>query len=574
MATSATHDDSAGGLKSAFASIHALPTELLSQVFEYAQECTRDDHTTATPRPAHVWLTARLVCKTWRQAMDNHHRLWATIDVYGSRHSLDWVRLCLANSGSVDLDVRFHAPERMPPACGALFLHTGRIRSIAVYQEDTVAALGDLQGLFDRTLPKLTQLILISEWHSDAYPRFVLTELLDIRPDRVPALRALHMNGVFLPWTSALLPNLRVLTCHGWSLDHNTMDDALDVALPRFLAILSACQSLEHLSINVNSAKPHILNANDSRLDGPIPTAALPNLRTFDLTCCVDDADILFDVLSHVRFSERCAIALRCGTHCREAGRVGEMFPNDPDNYPILRTAVDATWHGPAGFSCKAPGTGGGSGGELVVDVDCDTCWARRHRADPYPVLAEFCAYLERAPLTTLAIEWPVKQGAYADVFRTFPALEHLTVDFGRDSALKKIRKLLRALKEGATSSSSEGVVLPDLRTLRLDKVGPLEEVPQAPQDSHGSQAPQVGRCEKIQHILSECLLARMERGARGLASERCWRQGLKLDTVNGHFGIVVSGYRYRPVRATTRAQVDALLSAHHEGAPGDGIDV
>ena len=116
--------------------------------------------------------------------------------------------------------------------------------------------------------------------------------------------------------------------------------------------------TLEHLSLFLNSAKPHILDEDASHAQGagPIPTIALPHLRVAEIALCEDDADIFLSVLSHVRFSARCRIALRCGTRAPERGRAALLFPNDPELYPILRTAVQATWHGAHGFSCIGPG--------------------------------------------------------------------------------------------------------------------------------------------------------------------------------------------------------------------------
>ena len=398
------------------------------------------------------------MCKTWQQASDNHHRLWKVIDVYGSADALCWLMLCLTNSGSVDLEVYFHAPHHMEAACGLLLPHSDRVRLIATHGYDALEKLENLQPLFDRTLPRLEELNVLGTWYFPGDLRFVLTELLDMHPARLPALRVLRLDGVFLPWTSPLLPQLRVLDCHGWSVDLDTGDEELDVPLPAFLTTLAACHSLEHLSLFLNSAKPHILDEDASHAQGagPIPTIALPHLRVAEIALCEDDADIFLSVLSHVRFSARCRIALRCGTRAPERGRAALLFPNDPELYPILRTAVQATWHGAHGFSCIGPGPDPGPGeaderGELVVDVDCSREWFNKHTTDPYPMLGEFCEYLRQAPLKKLRIEWRVYRSAYVQVLRTFPALEELAVDVMFDPT--GVRDLFRVLAEGAAST-------------------------------------------------------------------------------------------------------------------------
>ena len=115
--------------------------------------------------------------------------------------------------------------------------------------------------------------------------------------------------------------------------------------------------------------------------------------------------------------------------------------------------------------------------GELVVDVDCSREWFNKHTTDPYPMLGEFCEYLRQAPLKKLRIEWRVYRSAYVQVLRTFPALEELAVDVMFDPT--GVRDLFRALAEGgaSSSSSSEGIVVPRLRCLHLDKFRAYEGI-------------------------------------------------------------------------------------------------
>ena len=55
---------------------------------------------------------------------------------------------------------------------------------------------------------------------------------------------------------------------------------------------------LEHLSLFLNSAKPHILDEDASHAQGagPIPTIALPRLRVAEIALCEDDADIFLSI--------------------------------------------------------------------------------------------------------------------------------------------------------------------------------------------------------------------------------------------------------------------------------------
>ncbi|KAI1785322.1 hypothetical protein LXA43DRAFT_1038745, partial [Ganoderma leucocontextum] len=341
-------------------SIDALPVELLILVFGHLQEYEVNPEDPNKPaRLSPQWLAVRQVCKRWHEIAGDHPSLWRIIDIFASDHTLAWVNLCLARSGMTALELGFHAPDVMRNACEALVGHAGRIRTIWACGEQTIRGLHGLRLLFLSNLPNVQELHLDDNLSRNSHifdrdTRFILTELLsDLSAARLPALHTLNLSGIFVPWDSAILQNLRVLRLSRWEVSPSTFDEMYHLPVDRFLHALAACQLLEELSMDLLNTNPHIQLA-----IGRLPTISLPNLRQMELRVNQFESNVIFlPILSHIRFPETCSIVLE-GSTIRfdlEPPSYAKFLPNNPQCFPTLANAIEATWHGPTAFSCKAP---------------------------------------------------------------------------------------------------------------------------------------------------------------------------------------------------------------------------
>ena len=455
--------------------IDTLPVELLISIFEDVQAGqTKPGDPTQSHPPQ--WRVIRQVCKHWHDVADGHPRLWCTVDVVPSGHTLDWVNLCLSNSGTAELEVRFHTPDVMPVACAALVAHAGRIRTIWAAGEETIRGLYTLRPLFLSNLPNVQELHFDDRLtHSarriyDRNVRFVLTELLgDLSPARLPALHTISLRGIFLPWESPIIRHLRVFRVACWEEHPAVFHEAYDLPSDRFLHILASWPHLETLSLDVTNTDPHLRPTHSVAL----PVVALPRLHRLELKVNQFEARALFrPLLAHIRVPATCNIALYGSTHLfdRDPPAYADFLPLPlPDSagqpcFPPLADAVAATWYGPKVFSCATA-----TGAELRAVLRDAREKHRRTRPDANVALVQFAGFLARAPgLARLTLRTGVSVTAYAHTFRALPGLAELVVEYPWVPRREDVRALLSALTQGERGEGRGEVVLAGLRVLRL----------------------------------------------------------------------------------------------------------
>ncbi|TBU38636.1 hypothetical protein BD309DRAFT_930352 [Dichomitus squalens] len=518
--------------------IRTLPPELILHIFEDVLGPTTfgnidlDDPDRYGPTR---WLPLRRVCRHWRELADKYcPALWQTIDITRKR---EWMELCLANSKEMGLHLQFPAeypegerrnsggqPRFEPGPEESVVLpltHAQRIQSVWVSGEKAIEQLGKLRDLFTMPLPRLEELRVTMRAESIVFDGPVLTEILDIDSRRLPALRMLVLDGVYIPWSSGILRNLRALKI----VYTASSDPRYCMTLRQFLRALGACQALQYLSIFMSDTWCQENTAS------PGDAITLPNLRLVEITSLsaqMDAVDELFHVLAHVRFPEHCCINL--STESQTPFRYNQLVPNDVQCFPVLGSATEAVWGGRARFSCRtAPRSGGSTRGELIVNVDCIGDWefhtnplityhdgrpilhpyASMPDTNPEGTLAAFCSYLSRARLTKLTLQYSelISEGAYLSAFRVFPYLVELVLDYRqqqRASSRAEIGRALRALagqigpSPGALAARTGEVPLPNLRILRFRDVFWYNELPNHVQQcqwvrqSHGAAPLQV----------------------------------------------------------------------------------
>ncbi|TBU40225.1 hypothetical protein BD309DRAFT_1003235 [Dichomitus squalens] len=459
----------------------------------------------------------------------------------------EWVELCLSNSKGMGLHLQFHAeyfeygqgdyilirgfggqPRFTPGHEVSVVLplnHAQRIQSVWVSGEKAVAQLGKLRDLFKLPLPRLEELR-VTMGAQSIQNKHVLTEFLNIDSRRLPALRTLVLDGIYLPWSSSILRNLRALKL----VYASTNNHRYRMTLHQFLNALGACQALQYLSLYMSTPMD---GWRWDTTSSPGDTIALPNLRFVDITSLGSDRDDdheehmndMFPILAHVRFPEHCYIKL--GSESEQPYRYIQLVPNDAQCFPILRSATEAVWEGRARFRCRTgPPYGGSTRGELVVDVDSTYLWeyplltyrngrqgvhpdAYRLSTNPEGALAAFCSYLSRARLTKLTMQYSelISVDAYLSAFRVFPHLEELVLDYRQQQrafSQEEIRRVLHALTEqiglspDAPATRTVEVPLPNLRILRFRDVFWYNELPnhvqqcQWARQSHGAAPLQV----------------------------------------------------------------------------------
>ncbi|PIL25395.1 hypothetical protein GSI_13285 [Ganoderma sinense ZZ0214-1] len=390
-------------------SIDKLPVELLIAIFEDVQQQeTKPEHSThCSPQ----WRVIRQVCRRWHDIADDHPKLWQAVDVLPSKHVLDWGSLCLSKSGTGGLELRFHTPHAMREVCNALYAHAERIQKISAWGEETIRGLHALRRLFLLNLPNVQELHFHFDdnlpWARDIYAldtRFVLTELLgELSPARLPALHTISLRGIFLPWQSPIIRNLRVLRVDRWEENPAVSHEPYDVPSDRFLHVLASCPKLETLSLNVTNTDPH--------LRPPRHHSTLP-VNHFESRA------LFVPLLAHIRLDPACSVALNgsTGTFDTAAPAYADFLPAPAlaaQSFPALARAVAATWHGLTAFSCHTGADEGGA--ELRLEVKDGR--EEQRRAPPYPdeALARFCEYMKEAPrLARLTLCACVSKEAYA----------------------------------------------------------------------------------------------------------------------------------------------------------------
>ncbi|TBU55487.1 hypothetical protein BD310DRAFT_681111 [Dichomitus squalens] len=207
--------------------ICALPAELMLIVFQAVAPPELDPLFGVDVYRINLkrWLPLRLVCCQWRELVDTHCRdFWRAIDITGNP---EWIRLCLAKSEGAGLELLYGRKDPTAVSLnsreGILALRselklsvvlpledTARVQCIRVSGATAVLQLDKLQPLFDKTLRCLETLDIRMNV-LEAQHGVVLTEFLDIDGKRLPALRSLSLKGVYIPWKSEFLRDLRDL---------------------------------------------------------------------------------------------------------------------------------------------------------------------------------------------------------------------------------------------------------------------------------------------------------------------------------------------------------------------------
>lgn len=310
--------------------INSLPPELLVEILTYADPGTRVRVGWKLGLPYRLVMMA--VCRHWRSVIIDNARFWRIIEVY--RH-LDWLALSLERSRTSPIHVRFHmeGPD-FAQTMHALAAHTGRIVELTHphLRVDQPQTLAMTQGLMS----------MLRSLNLGIRPRRVQLGTLTLPtltiPDKdLPTLQRLSLFGMAIAAPTSVLSRLRVLKLAGWNYF------AVDVDTTRFLAMLSACTSLECLTLVHTYGRLRY----DSIPEGAGPVVTLPRIREVGL---MDTYQSISHLLSHIILPTNVDLRLAVDQTLSFTGlmsAISEFLPEGEcrDRLAILRALTDLRVH-------------------------------------------------------------------------------------------------------------------------------------------------------------------------------------------------------------------------------------
>lgn len=183
------------------------------------------------------WLYLLLVCRRWRDVAVSTGTFWSDITVQGgsSNSDLDFLKLCLARSGTAQMKVAFYGgsgiDERLASLMTLLNTHCGRLHAL------------HLLRLNQRRIQTLPQSIAIS------YPVLTILSIgnrcpggtprpVQLSAQQFPALRSLTLHGAYVTPDSSIFPRITTLRIEVLYITRTTLS-----------LVLSKCRELKHLYI-------------------------------------------------------------------------------------------------------------------------------------------------------------------------------------------------------------------------------------------------------------------------------------------------------------------------------------
>ncbi|EIW52668.1 uncharacterized protein TRAVEDRAFT_53110 [Trametes versicolor FP-101664 SS1] len=399
--------------------IHALPAEVLLEVFKYLlapQYRYLGARGGDLRRP---WARLMGVCRHWCALIRKAAVFWTTIEV---STKTSWLKLALRRSGSAPIRVTLSSGCDMDITLPALVQHSSHLGALNMYTPTTHA----LQPLFSRVLPLLRALDLTNQVPD-------LTNQLDpslqhvhsgkstvfISHDNCPRLAKLSLTRFTFAWTSPLLANLQNLTLRDCQLSTKPLPFA------EFLDVLEHAQRLQDLQLG------HFLSTALSTQTS-VPNERLVTLPKLTFLQCADVPAHIARLVSHLRTLSVCDFEL-----------TGDSDPNDPSaSYASLlprAAATQATFTSPVfsiilevGHKANAVALELASGGTCRLELFSAGAvqWDRWLERGLRQLLALFPS--GEAQMTTLSIEGnlnSVSLDTWVSTFDTFPMLQTLTLD-------------------------------------------------------------------------------------------------------------------------------------------------
>ncbi|KAL1943536.1 hypothetical protein VTO73DRAFT_3981 [Trametes versicolor] len=269
-----------GRMWNSFASINALPDEVLVHVFL----CTRlkrraYDEDIGPAEPTRYMV----VCRRWRDVIVGHACFWGTIVV---KERTEWLRLALPRSNQAMLYLEFNKLPTLASVLPDVMPHRDRIRSLVLGYHPFYTEFMTVSPLIAAPFKSLTRLkISASTWYRPDVGYFVLL------PEHYPHLTHLELKGLHVKWTASLLRQLTSLSLsNGSSTPFPMHADA-------FLDVLQHGQDLKSLILDgfISAA----CSAFPSQSRHPF---SLPRLQEFSIT---DSAQWVQQLATFVRAPTR-----------------------------------------------------------------------------------------------------------------------------------------------------------------------------------------------------------------------------------------------------------------------------
>ncbi|KAG8930991.1 hypothetical protein FRC01_001986 [Tulasnella sp. 417] len=292
--------------------VSTLPIELLAAVFEWAV-CTE------VQKRYRELQRLRLVCSTWKTAIDTSPALWS---VLSSHHSSRTVDIALERSGNHPLSVWHHLPS---PSKGGPDLEISRLLARSGMQRwkfvsfqftspEPLAALREPAPLLEVLQLRVTNGIDRTYWMEDLFY------------GELPRLKELRLQSISVPWSSRHFPALRIL-------DLSCIRDQ-GPTISQLFSILSQCSKLSKLILDYVVFSPDSTDQTDvqpimssllqlqldrlasASINRILTNLNLPVLKQFYLACKLprDEPTALFDHRLYLRTASFVSILQNANT--------------------------------------------------------------------------------------------------------------------------------------------------------------------------------------------------------------------------------------------------------------------
>ena len=471
--------------------INQLPYELLVQLFLFAhlsEYVGYSDYLAArTGRTIPTFLKLMGTCRHWRDIIIRTSAFWSSVSL--QYWNTNWTELRLARSLEAPLQVWARVPEwRHPARPEAVYPLIRRIRSVH-FEVDTRRNVDNpecdwpFRLLFGREVPAMPVLEELEfvvwrnpgPWTPSRFPTDV-----DLTLTHFPHLRSLTLAGMVSPRDTTLYADLHTLSLtecsHSLSIDQFL--DAL--ALCTRLESLSLRESLEHFSDDWKQHEPA-----PSR-----PLISFPHLHSFVIRGHGGVCTSRF--LEHVHIPSSATIYIRANVDARSPDGTFALAGWLPTRHALtlepLATVADLRLCMFAEPGSKSVWIDTERTPEMAVKacVSMDLPLVsmdgvphdRAYAPSDYGQgsVRELVEFLGRSPLTSLTIAgvYPDAVASWAEVFRTFPLLERLSVDspWGRDHALG-LENMFLGLHAASTTTSpgileAPGLACPNLKDITV----------------------------------------------------------------------------------------------------------